>query len=192
MLILASKSPRRIELLKLAGFNYEIIPAISEEKTEPSMTPCETVLSLACQKAAEVSASHPDDIVIGADTVVVYDNEIMGKPADNDDAFRMLKKLSGNIHSVYTGLCIKKGDKQHVFYEETKVEFYPLSDEEIKVYIKTGEPMDKAGAYGIQEKGSLLVKRIDGDYFNVVGLPLSRFVREFKAFNTEIYNETKE
>lgn len=192
MLILASKSPRRIELLKLAGFNYEIIPAISEEKTDPLLTPCETVVNLACQKAAEVSASHPDDIVIGADTVVVYDNEIMGKPADCDDAFRMLKKLSGNIHSVYTGVCIRKGNNQRAFFEETKVEFYPLSDNEIREYIETGEPMDKAGAYGIQEKGSLLVKRIDGDYFNVVGLPLSRFVREFKAFNTEIYNETKE
>lgn len=192
MLILASKSPRRIELLKLAGFSYEIIPAVSEEKTDPSVTPCETVVSLACQKATEISAAHPEDTVIGADTIVVYDGEIMGKPVDSDDAFRMLKNLSGNIHSVYTGVCIIKGERRYAFYEETKVEFYPLSDEEIKEYIATGEPMDKAGAYGIQEKGSLLVKRIDGDYFNVVGLPLSRLVREFKAFNTEIYNETKE
>ena len=185
MLILASKSPRRIELLKLAGFNYEIIPATADEKIDSSFTPCETVVALASQKAAEISEKHPGDTVIGADTIVVYNGEIMGKPADADDAFRMLKKLSGNIHSVYTGVCIRCGDKQHTFFEETMVEFYPLSDEEIVGYIKTGEPMDKAGAYGIQEKGSLLVKRIDGDYFNVVGLPLSRFVREYKAFNTK-------
>lgn len=185
MLILASKSPRRIELLKLAGFTYEVIPAVSEEKTNPDLTPCETVMRLAYQKATEISLKHPDDTVIGADTIVVYDGEIMGKPIDVDDAFRMLKKLSGNVHSVYTGVCIRNGNREHTFYEETKVEFYSLSDEEITGYIKTGEPMDKAGAYGIQEKGSLLVKRIDGDYFNVVGLPLSRFVREYKAFNTE-------
>ncbi len=197
MLILASKSPRRIELLKLGGFSYEVIPALSEEKTDPALTPAETVMSLASQKAREVSAKYKEATVIGADTIVVYDGEIMGKPADKDDAFRMLKKLSGNTHSVFTGVCIRKGEKENSFYEETKVQFYQLSDEEINRYIATGEPMDKAGAYGIQEKGSLLVKKIDGDYFNVVGLPLSRLVREYKAFNVNKVqstnnNETKE
>ncbi|MBR4305839.1 MAG: septum formation inhibitor Maf [Ruminiclostridium sp.] len=185
MLILASKSPRRIELLKLGGFNYEIIPALSEEKADASLTPSQIAVNLACQKAREVSANYKNDTVIGADTIVVCDGEIMGKPIDKDDAFRMLSKLSGNIHSVITGVCIKKGDKESYFYEETKVQFYPLSQEEINDYIATGEPMDKAGAYGIQEKGSLLVKKIDGDYFNVVGLPLSRFVREYMAFNNK-------
>lgn len=190
MLILASKSPRRIELLKLGGYNYEIIPALSEEKTDPALTPYETAVSLACQKAREVSEKHKNDTVIGADTIVVYDGEIMGKPANKADAFRMLKKLSGNTHSVITGVCIRKEDREISFYEETKVQFYPLSDEEINGYIATGEPMDKAGAYGIQKKGSLLVKKIDGDYFNVVGLPLSRFVREYKAFNVNNVHST--
>lgn len=197
MLILASKSPRRIELLKLGGFKYEVIPAVSEERTDPTFTPSQTAVSLASQKAREVSEKQKDDIVIGADTIVVCDGEIMGKPADKNDAFRMLKKLSGNTHSVITGVCIKEGERETSFYEETKVQFYPLSDEEINRYIETGEPMDKAGAYGIQEKGSLLVKKIDGDYFNVVGLPLSRFVREYKAFKVNKVhctnnNETKE
>lgn len=190
MLILASKSPRRIELLKLGGFSYEIIPAISEEKINPMLTPPETAVSLACQKAREVSQKYKNDTIIGADTIVVYDGEIMGKPVNKADAFRMLKKLSGNTHSVITGVCIIKGDKESSFYEETKVQFYSLSDEEISSYIETGEPMDKAGAYGIQEKGSLLVKKIDGDYFNVVGLPLSRFVREYKAFNVNNVHST--
>lgn len=183
MLILASKSPRRIELLKLADFCFEVIPAVSEEKTDPAMSPCDIVVSLACQKASEIAENHKEDVIIGADTIVVCNEEIMGKPKDRNDAFKMLRKLSGRTHSVYTGVCIQNGSKQHTFYEETKVEFYPLSDEEINVYIDSGEPMDKAGAYGIQGKGSLLVRKIDGDYLNVVGLPLSRLIREYKAFN---------
>ncbi len=185
-MILASKSPRRIELLKLGGFDFDIIPAVSEETVPNGLMPCEVVLHLANQKATEVSDLYKSDLVIGADTVVALGNVILGKPKDKDDAFRMLKMLSGKLHSVFTGVCIRKGTFTTSFYEKTKVEFYELSDKEIYDYIDTNEPMDKAGAYGIQEKGSLLVKRINGDYFNVVGLPLSRLVRELKSINLSV------
>lgn len=183
MLILASKSPRRIELLKLAGLDFISVPALSEERADMSLPPEQVVLSLARGKAAEISAKYPSDIVIGADTVVYFDGNILGKPKGEADARRMLSMLSDNVHSVYTGVCIISGGKEHSFYEKTDVAFYPLTDREIDEYIATGEPMDKAGAYGIQEKGFILVKGISGDYYNVVGLPLAKTVRTLKEFD---------
>ncbi len=195
-IILASASPRRKELLEQIGLEFEIIPAKGEEvitKTAPE----EVVMELSRQKAIEVagmvgqfSASHdeimtPQDmLVIGADTVVAAENEagkmeILGKPKDEADAYRMLSMLSGKVHSVYTGVTLVFLDKSgkagaHTFYEKTDVHMRKMCDLEINRYIATGEPMDKAGAYGIQSRGSLFVEGIDGDYFNVVGLPLVR------------------
>lgn len=182
-LILASGSPRRNELLKIAGLEFDIIVADVDEKIIDGATPQEAVMSLALQKAQAVAKDHKQSIVIGADTVVVRDGEILGKPKNEADAFDMLRSLSGRTHTVCTGVALIKGAENKNFCEATEVEFYELSDEEIKAYIKTGEPMDKAGAYGIQGKGCVLVKQIVGDYFNVVGLPVSKVYRELSDMN---------
>ena len=181
-LILASASPRRKELMSLAGFDFEVITADVDEVLDASLAPCELVMSLSYQKASAVAASDPDAAVIGADTVVVLGGKVLGKPHSEEEAVQMLRDLSGNTHEVYTGVCIIKGDTAHKFYECTKVTFWPLEDELIAEYVASKEPMDKAGSYGIQGKGSVLVKGIKGDYFNVVGFPVSRFCREIKPF----------
>lgn len=181
-IILASKSPRRRELMSLITENFEVCSADVDETLENGITPENAVLYLSEIKANPFSHLAGDDsVVIGADTVVAVDGKILGKPKDNAHAFKMLKSLSGKEHSVFTGVTLLCGNIKKSFYEETKVCFYPLSDEEINEYISTGECSDKAGAYGIQGKGSLLVKYIKGDYFNVVGLPVSRLYRELKA-----------
>ncbi len=181
-LILASASPRRRELMALAGFDFEVITADVDEVLDPSLEPCELVMSLAFQKASAVAEYNPDAAVIGADTVVVLDGKVLGKPHSEEEAVQMLRELSGNTHEVYTGVCIIKGDRVHKFYECTGVTFQTLEDELITQYVASKEPMDKAGSYGIQGKGSVLVKGIEGDYFNVVGFPVSRFYREIKPF----------
>ena len=132
-----------------------------------------------------VAKDYPVDFVAGCDTVVVLEEEILSKPCDEEDAFQKLRTLSGKTHKVITGCALVKGERVHTFFEETLVEFYPLCDEEILRYIATKEPMDKAGAYGIQGAGSLFVKGIQGDYFNVVGLPVARLMRELKKFGYE-------
>ena len=180
--ILASASPRRKELLTLAGIEYEVVVSQCEEILPDSITPDKAVEELARQKAEDVFSRHDDAMIIAADTVVALGNTILGKPKDEDDAFSMLSSLSGRRHTVFTGVCIKTKDKTDIFHVATDVEFYELSEKEIKEYIATGEPMDKAGAYGIQGKGFVLVKGIHGDYFNVVGLPLSETVRHIKTF----------
>ena len=182
MLILASKSPRRKELLSIITREFEIIPAVGEERADKSFPPAEYVTELARHKAEEIACSHRSNIVIGADTVVAIDGEILGKPTDAADAKRMLSKLSGREHSVFTGVCIIREDANISFCEETKVRFFDLSGQEIDAYIATGEPFDKAGAYGIQELGALLVSGITGDYYNVMGLPVGRLSRELKNF----------
>ena len=179
-IILASGSPRRRELLTQIGISFEVVKAEGEEKITTD-DPEEAVKELAMQKAQEVAGRVDADVVIGADTVVALGNEIMGKPENEQDAFNMLKKLSGKTHTVLTGVCVISPDKQINFYEKTEVEFYPLGDDEIRQYIASGEPMDKAGAYGIQEKGAMFVKRINGDFYNVVGLPVARLARELNA-----------
>lgn len=182
-IILASASPRRKELLTLAGFEYEVVVSQCEETLPDGITPDKAVEELARQKAEDVFNRNPDCMIIAADTVVALGNTILGKPKDEEDAFNMLSSLSGKTHTVYTGVCIKSKDKTDIFHVATQVEFYELSDKEIKEYIATKEPMDKAGAYGIQGKGFVLVKGIHGDYFNVVGLPLSETVRHLNKFN---------
>ena len=174
MLVLASASPRRQELIKLIDEEIIICPSSTDESFSAD-TPVESVPEiLAVRKAAEVAKKYPNDIVIGSDTSVIIGNEILGKPTDTEDARRMLRLLSGNTHKVITGCAIFKGSKSISFSETTEVSFYPLSNNDIDNYIATNEPFDKAGAYGIQGKGSLLIKGISGDYFNVVGLPVAK------------------
>lgn len=182
-IILASASPRRKELLTLAGIDFTVQQADIEEKIAPDLKPFEVVKQLAFQKASAVAEKSKDCIVIGSDTVVSLDNKILGKPKSENEAKEMLKLLSGKTHKVYTGVAIISDEKNVSFYEETEVEFYELTDREIADYVATGEPMDKAGAYGIQGKGCVLIKRINGDYFNVVGLPVARLYRELGDFN---------
>ena len=178
--ILASNSPRRRELLSLAGIEYTVIPSECDEILPENIKPADAVEELARQKAADVFSKNKDAVIIAADTVVAMGDTILGKPVDEEDSFRMLTSLSGKTHTVYTGVCIMTENHTDIFHCATQVEFYDLSEKEISEYIFTGEPSDKAGAYGIQGKGSLLVKKINGDYFNVVGLPLAETVRHLK------------
>ncbi len=181
-IILASASPRRQELLGVIFDEFRCVPADIEEIVPDGMDPFYVPEYLACQKALHISKQYPDSLVIGSDTAVICGNEIFGKPKDNADAERMIRALSGKTHYVVTGCCVFLNGKSMSFAEKTAVEFYELTDDEIKAYVSTGEPMDKAGAYGIQGDGSLLVKGICGDFFNVVGLPVSRLNREIIKF----------
>ncbi len=176
MIILASKSPRRQELLKLITTDFVIKTADVDETLPQGISPADAVLYLSAIKARPFAAKG--DIVIGADTVVALGNEILGKPKSREDAVRMLSALSGREHSVFTGVTLISGEKEQSFYVESRVKFFDLTEKEIADYAATGECDDKAGAYGIQGKGSLLVEKIDGDYFNIVGLPIARLYRE--------------
>ncbi|WP_338470400.1 Maf family protein [Niallia sp. XMNu-256] len=179
-LILASSSPRRKELLENLQIEFKAISSDVDEQYNPDWTPHEIVMELAYRKAQAVATSHPSSIVIGSDTIVVKDDDVLGKPQNREEAYAMLQRLSGKSHSVFTGVAIITPTEVRKFYENTDVEFWELSHEEINQYLDTGEPFDKAGAYGIQGFGSLLVKKITGDYFAVVGLPVARTVRELK------------
>lgn len=181
-IILASQSPRRRELLAAITQDFDVVVSRAVESVDWSIGPGQAVQFLALRKAREVAKERPASLVIGADTVVVLDDQVMGKPADGDDAAAMLRQLAGRDHLVYTGVGLVQGRKEHSFYCCTQVTFLPLSDQEIQDYVATGEPMDKAGAYGIQGKGALLVESIQGDYYNVMGLPLSRLNRELGEF----------
>lgn len=179
-IILASGSPRRKELLLQAGVDFEVEVSDIEEKAN-STDPSQVVMELSQQKAAAVASLRPGEVILAADTVVACQGRILGKPADEKAAFEMLQLLSGQTHQVYTGVTIiDKDGNANSFYECTKVQMYELSAQEIEAYIATGEPMDKAGAYGIQGKGATLIKGIEGDYNNVVGLPLARVYRELR------------
>ena len=183
--ILASASPRRKELLERTGIDFEIIPSHKEEKIDGN-DPSEIVKNLALMKAQDIFDQHEEDslTVIGSDTIVVYRDEILGKPSDEDEAADMLSMLSDRTHQVYTGVAIltrEKGiENKNVFFESTDVTFYPISKEDIESYIATGDPLDKAGSYGIQGDFCIHVKCIKGDYNNVVGLPVSRVYQELK------------
>lgn len=177
-IILASASPRRKEILELADLKFDIMPSDAQEITTKT-APNEVVMELASIKAKDIyKKSEKQSMIVGADTVVAYQGQILGKPTDEADAKRMLTMLSGQTHEVYTGVCIIEDGKTETFYEETKVTFYEISDEQIDHYIKTGEPMDKAGSYGIQGKAAVFIKGIEGDYYNVVGFPIARFLQE--------------
>ena len=177
-IILASASPRRKEILELADLKFNIMPSNAQEITTKT-APNEVVMELASIKAKDIyKKSEKQSMIVGADTVVAYQGQILGKPTDEADAKRMLTMLSGQTHEVYTGVCVIEDGKTKTFYEETKVTFYEISDEQIDHYIKTGEPMDKAGSYGIQGKAAVFIKGIEGDYYNVVGFPIARFLQE--------------
>lgn len=180
--ILASASPRRRELLGWVCPDFTVIPSNCEE-TLPQDCPVPLAAqTLAAQKAEDVAKKHTDDVVIGCDTVVVSDNRVLGKPKDSADCKRMLRALSDRKHTVYTGVCICQNGRSRSFSSSADVWFFPLTDEEIDAYIATGEPFDKAGGYGIQGKGGLLVERIDGDYYAIVGLPVAALKRELERF----------
>lgn len=179
---MASASPRRQQLIKIIDKNCICIPSDVEEIVPENIKLKKAPQYLSGLKAKDVAASHKNSLVIGCDTGVFINGEMLGKPTDTKSAYDMLKKLSGNTHSVITGCTIILNDRMRQFSVETKVTFYSLTDKQIYNYIETREPMDKAGAYGIQKYGSLLVKSITGDYFNVVGLPVARLEREIEKF----------
>lgn len=182
-LILASRSPRRKELMKLITDDFTVSPSNFDEDSIVEQDPFLLVRVLSLSKASTVEADE-DDIVIGCDTVVSLDDEIFGIPKTKEEAARMLRRLSGKTHSVVTGVCVRSGGKIDSFECETLVTFFDLSEEEIEGYVKTSEPYDKAGGYGIQGIGGLFVKKIEGDYQNVVGLPISRLYRLLSEIST--------
>ncbi len=171
-LILASQSPRRKQLLELLDISFDIVPSTIEEVIDTSKNDEDIAMDLALQKALDVAKDYPDHQVLGCDTIVVKDHHILGKPKDDNDARKMLRLLSGTVHQVITGCAMVKGEEVITFYESTDVYFKDLTDDEIETYIKTEEPFDKAGAYGIQGYGARYIEKIDGDYYTVMGLPV--------------------
>lgn len=174
--ILASASPRRRELLTLVGIGHEVRPADIDEAVHPGEDPAAYVDRVARDKASTVAVRAPDAVVIAADTTVVLDGEIMAKPSDANDAAAMLRRLSGRAHVVHTGMAVSHTGRLVSAVESVGVSFRALTDHDIAAYVATGEPLDKAGAYGIQGYGATIVERVDGDYFSVMGLGLRRLV----------------
>jgi septum formation protein len=174
--ILASQSPRRRELLTLIGIKHEVLPADIDESLLPGELPAPHAERLARAKAHAIAEREPGAVVIAADTIVVVDGDVLGKPRDRSEARAMLKRLSGRTHTVLTAIAVARESRTESAVESVDVTFRALSDEEITAYIATGEPMDKAGAYGIQGYGATIVERVDGDYFSVMGLGLRRLV----------------
>jgi len=195
-IILASSSPRRKQLFQMMGISCTIDPSDIEEIIQPDRNPEYNVCSLAEQKAKNVAQRHINSIIIAADTIVVRDGIILGKPDSSADAADMLRSLSGNHHYVYSGIAVlllnNNGvSEQHVtFFEKTKVTFSTLDESEINQYIATGSPMDKAGAYGIQDDyGSIFIKKIEGDYYNVVGFPVNKFYQTLKSDHPDMFKK---
>lgn len=187
-IILASQSPRRKELLRQMGIrDFEIRPAQGEENMASDLPPEELVRKLALEKACEIAVeAGRDELIIAADTIVTLEGKVLGKPHSEEEAFQMLHTLSGKHHMVYTGVAVIQNERVIAQTEGTEVIFRTLSDEEIRAYIATGEPMDKAGAYGIQGMGALLIEGIRGDYFNVMGLPVCRLGQILRSFGVKI------
>lgn len=186
-IILASNSPRRKSLLKLIDLPFKVISSSVHEDFNIDLKPIEFARHYANLKALDVADSNPDSLVIGADTIVVLDDEIIGKPIDVKDSKAMLRKLSGRTHTVVTGVSLvwKENNIEDTFHEKTKVTFQKLSDEQIQYYVDNYHPLDKAGSYGIQDWFAVCVKKIDGCFYNVMGMPLSKFYQHF----TKIINE---
>lgn len=182
MLILASSSPRRAKLLEDAGLTFIVEPSHLDETIDEALEPRDLVMELSKMKALHVSSKYPNDVVIGADTIVVFEGQVLGKPKDEEDAYRMLRLLSDDRHVVYTGVCLARGNDTKTFVSETEVWMKNLSDLEIRNYIQSGEPMDKAGAYAIQGDGGSLVDHYKGDFFTIVGLPLKELLEALKTF----------
>lgn len=194
-IILASSSPRRIELLNNFDIDMEIIPSNIDEYIDENLSPIDNVIELSYKKALNVltKISYKNPIIIAADTIVYINNKILGKPKNEDEAFLMLKELNGKYHKVYSGICVIDVEK-NIFlkdYDETEVYITSMSDDEIRSYIATGEPMDKAGAYAIQGYGSLIVEKINGCYFNVVGLPMFKLNVMLKKIGFNLIEQKK-
>jgi len=187
-IVLASASPRRRELLRMLGVeNLKIIPAKGGEHIEPGWGPAETVRNLSRDKALEVAGGISGEaVIIAADTVVALDGKILGKPRDEKEAVEMLSGLSGRTHEVYTGVTVIKGGDMMTEHERTAVRFREVTGDEIRAYVATGEPMDKAGAYGAQGIGSLFVEGVEGDFYNVVGLPMCRLALMLKKLKVDL------
>lgn len=189
--VLASASPRRKEILQILNLDFDVIKSeVDESGIDSSLEPSLYVQELALLKGADVAKRLENKIVISADTIVYHDGRVLGKPADKEDAFKMLSSLSGKEHTVYTGICIMRTKDAFTVCEPcaTKVKFKKLTPEKIRAYINTGEPMDKAGAYAVQGLGATLIEKIDGDYFNVVGLPLEKTARILEEeFDIDIF-----
>lgn len=186
-MILASKSPRRREILSQFGFEIEVEAAEIEEVSDKE-TIVDQLMDISMKKSAEIAKNNPEKYVVSADTAVIIDGEMLGKPKDKGEAYTMLARLSGREHQVITAYTLFNLEKgiSYSHYDTTKVYFKNLTDQEINWYIETGEPMDKAGSYGIQGKGSILVERIEGDFFNVMGFPLSKFYEDLKSLGIDI------
>ena len=194
-LILASGSPRRKELLSLFRIPFTVVPADVDETMDPANAPCDEVARLSAKKARAVKR-EPDDVVIAADTIVVCEGKVLGKPKSEENAYAMLSLLSGRDHQVMTGCTVLRGEKCETFTEVTDLHFRTLSEREIRAYIASGEPMDKAGAYGIQGKGGALVEKYEGDYNNIVGLPVDTLLKNFpdilrETIEAEVVEETE-
>lgn len=187
-LILASGSPRRKELLSLFHIPFTVVPADVDETMDPAKAPCEEVARLSAKKARAVKR-EPDDVVIAADTIVVCEGKVLGKPKSEENAYHMLSLLSGRDHQVMTGCTVLRGEKCETFTEVTDLHFRTLSEREIRAYIASGEPMDKAGAYGIQGGAALFCRRMEGDYYNVMGLPVCRLWQTLQSIAPELTEE---
>ncbi len=181
-LILASSSPRRKELLNQVNIQHNVRKQHVDESNVPFYNPRTYVESLAERKGRSVVFESDREVILSADTIVCFDGQILEKPKTREEAFNMLRKLSGQTHEVYTGVMLRSPEQEMFIVDKTSVEFWPLSKEDIELYLDTGESFDKAGGYGIQSTGAMLVKQISGDYNNVVGLPLSRVVRSLRTF----------
>lgn len=181
-IILASKSPRRTEILSLMNVDHIIIPSTEEEIIEPGLTPEEVVKSLAYQKARSISKQYPFDLVIGSDTIVVINNQILGKPKDYNDAVRMLKLLQNNTHQVMTGVSLIQNNNIDTFVDIAEVTFKEMTQEDIDTYLNLDKPFDKAGAYGIQDEHANFVKEIKGDYYTIMGLPKNKLQQHLTKF----------
>lgn len=187
-LILASTSPRRKKLLEQIGLQFEAVPSKTEEKMNPRLKPRSQAEFLSQQKAQEVTPKYKNALILAADTLVVFEDQIIGKPQSPDDAKRMLRKLSGKPHLVITGYTIIDTEKNKSVTESVATTVYmkKMSEKDIHAYVKSGEPLDKAGGYGLQEKGGIFVKKVDGDPSNVVGLPLPSLVESLKKFGVHV------
>ena len=187
MIILASKSPRRQELLGRLGLDFTVMTESIDETMDPALPLEREILRVSEAKARAVQGlARPEDLIISADTVVCIDGKRLGKPADEEDAKRMLRMLSGRAHTVVSGLCLLRGERCETAAVSTGIHFRPLSDREIDAYVASGEPMDKAGAYGIQGLAAIFVDKLDGDYYNVMGLPLCALAELLKSFGVNV------
>ena len=191
MFILASQSPRRRELLSMLGLDFTIITADIDETMDEALSVEDAVAEVCRKKAEAVGVQNPGQLIVAADTVVVLENRVLGKPRTEEEARDMLRSLSGRHHTVMTAFCLWKDGRADTHVEKTHVHFRDLSDEEIAAYVATGSPMDKAGAYGIQDQAAIFVEAMDGDYYNVMGLPLCSLVKVLRQNGVEVLGSTE-